>query len=151
MVIKTNPIKNHLENHMTYFDALSLTDEQKAAAVAAPTYTESYDEMPTRLEMAVALFTRTASSDAQGSVHARSVRIPTIENLTIDALAKYSGLSANKVICQLLEVALDEVFQGFTDEQRQAVFDIRRELLKGLPQKNGFPDLGGDAAGKGEI
>jgi hypothetical protein len=137
---------------MSYLDTLSLTDEQKAAATpASPTYIDSYNEMPTRLEMAIGMFTRTATSDAQGSVHARSVRIPTIENLTIDALAKYSGLSANKVICQLLEVALDEVFQGFTDEQRQEVFDIRRQMLKALPQKDGFPVLGGDDAAKGEI
>jgi hypothetical protein len=137
---------------MSYFEPLNLTDEQKTAATpVSPTYIDSYHEMPTRLEMAVALFNRTATSDGNGFVHARSVRIPTIENVTIDALAKHSGLSANKVICQLLEVALDEVFQAFTDEQRQAVFDIRRELLMAMPQKDGFPVLTGDSSKQGEI
>jgi hypothetical protein len=131
--------------------APELTNEEKSQ-ILQEHQLDSYDDMPTRLEMAVALFTRNATSDAQGSVHARSVRIPSIENLTIDALAKYSGLSANKVICQLLEVALDEVFQGFTAEQRQAVFEIRGQMMKALPKdKDGYVELGGEGASKGEI
>lgn len=132
-------------------DHPELTQEEKSQ-ILQEHQLDSYDDMPTRLEMAVALFTRNATSDGQGSVHARSIRIPTIENMTIDALAKYSGLSSNKVICQLLEVALDEVFQGFTADQREAVFAIRGEMLKALPRdKNGFSDVGGEDAAKGEI
>ena len=100
---------------------------------------QSYDDQPTRLEMAVALFTRSATSEAFGSVHARSVRIPTIENVTIEALAQFSGLSVNKVIVQLLEVALDEVFQAMTAEQRTQVFAKRVELLKAMCGKDGYP------------
>ena len=113
---------------------------------------DSYNELPSRLEMAIALFTKTATSDGFGSVHARSVRIPTIENVTIDALAEYSGLSANKVICQLLEVALDEVFQGMTEQQRGDVFKIRSKHLGKVVDKDGFPILEGEEqSGAGEI
>lgn len=111
---------------------------------------QSYDEAPSRLEMAIAMFTRQASSEGVGSVHARSVRIPTIENVTVEALAQYSGLSVNKVICQLLDVALDEVFQGFTDEQRKEVFAIRSRLFKTLMDEKGDFKLQEQAA-KGEI
>lgn len=90
---------------------------------------ESYDETPTRLEQTIALFTRTANSEAIGSVHARSIRVPTIENCTIDALAEHSGLSANKVIVLLLQVALDEVFQGMPEDERDQVFQRRARLL----------------------
>ena len=113
---------------------------------------QSYDDMPTRLEMAVALFTRTATSEAMGSVHARSVRIPSIENVTIEALAQYSGLSVNKVIVQLLEVALDEVFQAMTEEQRAQVFAKRGALMKEMCDKDGYPVFpGAEAPQAGDI
>lgn len=113
---------------------------------------DTYDEMPTRLEMAISLFTRTGSSEAHGGVHARSVRIPTIEHVTIDALAEYSGLSANKVIVQLLEVALDEVTRGMTGEQCAELFAIRSKYFCKNVDKDGYPDFGEvEQAKDGEI
>lgn len=113
---------------------------------------DSYDEMPTRLEMAVALFTRTATSEALGSVHARSIRIPSIENVTIEALAQHSGLSFNKVVVQLLEVALDEVFQAMPAEQRAQVLAKRGALMKEMCDKQGYPVFpGAEPAKVGDI
>jgi hypothetical protein len=113
---------------------------------------DSYTDQPTRLEMAISLFTRTGTSEFSGSVHARSIRIPSTENVTIDALAKYSGLSANKVICQLLEVALDEVFQGFSEDQRAQVFAIRGDMMKAVADKEGYPVFpGAENAVEGEV
>lgn len=144
---------------MSYFEIPNLTEEQKAQVIAdahlKSHQLESYDNPPTRLEMAVGLFTRTATSDASGNVHARSVRIPSIENLTIEALAKYSGLSVNKVIVQLLEVALDEVFSAFTEQQRAELFAIRGKMMKDLIPADAtypaFPELGGEPSTQGEI
>lgn len=90
---------------------------------------QSYSETPTRLEMAVALFSKRATSEAIGSVHTRTVRIPTIEDVSIQALALHSGLSINKVIVQLLEVALDEVWAGMSDEDHKELIRIRGQLL----------------------
>lgn len=121
-------------------------------ALPAGVQLQSYDEAPTRLEMAVALFTRTATSEALGSVHARSVRIPSIENVTIEALAQYSGLSVNKVIVQLLEVALDEVFQAMGADQRAQVFAKRGALMKEMCDKDGYPVFpGAEPAQEGDI
>jgi hypothetical protein len=110
----------------------------------------SYDEAPTRLDMAVSLFTRNGTSDAVGSVHARSIRIPTIENVTIEALAQHSGLSVNKVIVQLLEVALEVVFQEMTEEHREQVFVKRSELIALISKDDGSIS-GSEQSNEGEI
>lgn len=113
---------------------------------------DSYDEMPTRLEMAIGLFTKSATSESTGVVNARSVRLPSTINITIEALAKHAGMSANKVIVQLLDVALDEVFQGLPSEHRAAIFKIRGEMLRALVKDDsGIPDLGSDVSVEGEI
>lgn len=119
---------------------------------STPDLPVSYDEQPTRLDMAVSLFTRKGTSEGVGSVHARSIRIPTIENVTIEALAQYSGLSVNKVICQLLEVALEEVFIALPDEQRDEVISTRSAILKASMDKDGYPVFpGAETSKEGEI
>jgi hypothetical protein len=111
-----------------------------------------YSEPPSRLEMAIALFSKQATSDGVGSVHSVSVRIPTIEYYSIEALAKHSSLSRNKVIVQLLELALDEVWQGMDDENREAVTRIRSEMIGELRDADGnFVFPGSESSTKGEI
>ena len=109
----------------------------------------SYDETPTRLDMAVALFSKRGHSEGMGSVHARSVRIPTIENATIEAIAQYSGHSVNKVICELLAVALDEVSGSLSDEDWSEVKKIRSAILTDMIDKGLLNNA--DQAVKGEI
>lgn len=89
----------------------------------------SYDEMPSRLEMAVDLFTNKASSETIGAVRAYSIRVPLIEDATIKALHVYSGQTQNKVIVQLLQVALDEVFQTMPEADRDSIFKLRAGIL----------------------
>lgn len=89
----------------------------------------SYDEMPSRLEMAVDLFTNKASSDTIGAVRAYSIRVPLLEDATIKALHVYSGQTQNKVIVQLLQVALDEVFQAMPEADRESIFKLRASFL----------------------
>jgi hypothetical protein len=105
---------------------------------------EGFSTPPTHLDMAIAQFTKKGSSEFEGSLHAMSVRIPSIEAATIEALAKYSGLSKNKVFVLLLEVALDEVFQGLPDEDKQDICRIRYDLLRAMEAK-GEPAKTGDA------
>jgi len=106
----------------------------------------SYTEMPSKLDMALALFQRTGTSEGVGSVHALSVRIPTIEYASIEALAKHSGLSRNKVIVELLGVALDEVWQGLNEDDRHDLVRVRSDVLETLLRAPEF-----DQAGKGDI
>jgi hypothetical protein len=128
-----------------------MIDSGQLPEPVSPAQMQSYDEMPSRLEMAIALFTKTGTSDGMGSVNAISVRIPSIEYVTIEALAQFSGLSRNKVIVQLLEVALDEVFQGFTAEQRAEVFKLRGDIMRKNMDEDGYPNFGGETAKEGEI
>lgn len=89
----------------------------------------SYDEMPSRLEMTVDLLTNKASSESHCAVRAYSIRVPLIEDATIKALHVYSGQTQNKVIVQLLQVALDEVFQAMTEADRESIFKLRAGFL----------------------
>lgn len=98
----------------------------------AEAYQQSYSEMPTKLEMAISLFQKLGTSEGIGSVHPISVRIPTIEYSSIQAMSKHAGLSVNKVIVELLQVGLDEVWQGLNDENRRNLVAIRADLLRRL-------------------
>ena len=89
----------------------------------------SYDEMPSRLEMAVDLFTNKATSDTIGAVRAYSIRVPLVEDATIKALHVYSGQTQNKVIVLLLQLALDEVFQTMPEADRDSIFKLRAGFL----------------------
>lgn len=109
----------------------------------------TYDEIPTRLDMAVSLFSRRGTSEGVGSVHARSVRIPTIENATIEAIAQHSGHSVNKVICELLAVALDEVTRSLPQEDWEEISAIRSKLITSLVEQGQLEGL--PQAEKGEI
>ena len=89
----------------------------------------SYHEMPSRLEMAVGLFTNKATSESIGAVRAYSIRVPLLEDATIKALHVYSNQAQNKVIVQLLQVALDEVFQAMDEKDRDEIFKLRAGFL----------------------
>lgn len=95
-------------------------------------FADSYTEQPTKLEMAISLFQKLGTSEGIGSVHPVSVRIPTIEYSSIQAMAKHSGLSVNKVIVELLQVALDEVWQGLDHDNRRALVQVRTEMIDKL-------------------
>lgn len=109
--------------------------------------TTTYDgEQPTRLDVLLALLQKNGTAESIGSVHALSVRVPTMDFAMIEALAAHSGLSRNKIVCHLLAVALSEVWSGLDLESQAAVQKlnsvIARQLILSL-------DLG--QADKGEI
>lgn len=105
-----------------------------------------YDEPPTKLEMLVSLVSRTAKSEAVGSVHPISVRVPTIPFATIQAVAQHSGMSMNKVIVQLLDVGLDELWSGLEQEECDQISTLRSAILQDLVQRGKA-----DQASEGEV
>lgn len=105
-----------------------------------------YDEPPTALEHAINMFERNGSSETIGSVHAMSIRLESVQYSTIEALARFSGMSRNKVISTLLGVALDEVWQGMDEKNRAGVQAIRSLLLSEIFSAPTFA-----MADKGEI
>jgi len=91
-----------------------------------------YDEPPTKLELLVDLVGKTGTSETIGSVHPLSVRIPTIPYTTIQAISYHSGMSMNKTICQLLDVALDELWQQLPEEDRNRIAELRSGYVSNI-------------------
>lgn len=107
-----------------------------------------YDEPPTKLEMLVDQVSKSGSSEGTGSVHSISLRVPTIPFSTIQAIAKHSGMSMNKTIVALIDVALDELWKGLSEEDCNQIQALRAGYLRNLV------DAGADnqvQAAKGEI
>ena len=94
-----------------------------------------YDEPPTKLEILTAQVSKTAKSEAIGSVHPISVRLPTILYTTIQAISQHSGMSMNKTIAGLLDVAVDELWSTLPQEECDEISRIRssfiQEVMKG--------------------
>ena len=106
-----------------------------------------YEEPPTKLEMLVDLVSKTATSEAVGSVHPISVRIPSIPFTTLQAIAHHSGMSMNKTIVALLDVALDELWRQLDEADREEIQNLRSGYLKNI-----LADMDSQAhANKGEI
>lgn len=104
-----------------------------------------YDEPPTKLESLVGQLQKTMTVETIGGVHAISVRMPTIPYTTIQALSQHSGISMNKLIVSLIDVALDEVWQQLGEEDQERVSELRSGFINLVMQSN-TPQ-----AGKGEI
>ena len=84
---------------------------------------------PTKLDMLIAQIQKTGTSETAGSVHALSVRLPTFVYGSVEALSKYSGMSRNKMIVQLLEVAMEEVFSNLPQGDLEQVCDLRSQCI----------------------
>ena len=87
---------------------------------------------PTKLEMFLAEIQKTGTSESVGSVHSVTVRLPSVEFATIEALCRTSGLARNKVIVNLIQVALDEMWQGVDPEMRDVIAGLQGIVLRDL-------------------
>jgi hypothetical protein len=86
----------------------------------------------TKLDVLVSLLEKTGTSETQTSVHALSVRLPTFDFATIEAMAQHSGHSRNKIICQLIQVALSEVWSALDKGNADAINELRGKIYYGL-------------------
>lgn len=98
--------------------------------------TRDYTEPPTALDVALSAFQRTTITESVGTVHPFSVRIPTIEFATLEALSRFSGVSRNKTLVMLLAVGMSEVFQGMDSDSLEGVYAMRREVFGTLKVAN---------------
>ena len=87
---------------------------------------------PTKLDMFLAEIQKTGTSEAIGSVHSVTVRLPSVEFATIEALCRTSGLARNKVIVNLIQVALDDMWQGVEPEMRDVIAGLQGIILRDL-------------------
>lgn len=94
--------------------------------------TNHYPEDLTKLDMVLALLQKTGKSESQTAVQALSIRIPVFDYANIEAMAVHSGLSRNKIICQLIDLALTEVWRGLDDENSKAINELRFKIYRDL-------------------
>jgi hypothetical protein len=108
--------------------------------------TPFYDEAPTKLQALVGQLQKTMTVDSFGGVHAISVRMPTMPYTAIQALSQHSGISMNKLIVSLIDVALDQVWEQLGEEDQERVSELRSGYIN-LVMQASTPSQ----AGKGEI
>ena len=100
---------------------------------------------PTKLEMAVGLFSKTATSETAGAVRSTSLRIPISEFAAIEAIAQHSGVSRNKVICTLIDLALPEILANLPKADRKTIDRLTVKNVQAMLQESEQ-----EQAGKGE-
>lgn len=108
-------------------------------------------EEPTKLEMFLAEISKNGASEASSSVHSVTVRIPSIEFATIEALTRTSGMARNKIIVHLLEVAIDEMWKGLDLEMHDVIAGLQGIVLRDLINDSEGNSKVLDQAKKGEI
>lgn len=92
----------------------------------------SYPDEITKLDVVLALLDKTGKTEAQTAVHALSVRLPAFDYANVEAMAQHSGLSRNKIICQLLDLALTEVWNALDEENGNAINKLRMKIYQDL-------------------
>lgn len=86
-------------------------------------------ESITRLDHVLGMLEKRASTEFHGAMHPISVRLPIITAATIDAFAKHSGHSKNRIIIELLELAIEEVTSQIGDEDGENITRLRARIL----------------------
>ena len=100
---------------------------------------------PSKLEMAVGLFSKTATSEVSGAVRSTSLRIPITEFAEIEAIAQHSGISRNKVICTLIDLALPEILANLPKADRKTIDRLAVKNVQAMLAESEH-----EQAGKGE-
>ena len=86
----------------------------------------------TRLEMFLAEIQKTGTSETVTSVHSVTVRLGSIEFSTIEALCRTSGLARNKVIVNLIQVAIEEMWKGLDPDMHNVIAGLQGIVLREL-------------------
>lgn len=89
-------------------------------------------ESITRLDHVLGILEKRASSEFHGAMHPISVRLPIVTAATVDAFAKHSGHSKNRILIELLELAIEEVTSQISDEDGACISKLRSKILQDL-------------------
>lgn len=89
-------------------------------------------ETITRLDHVLGMLEKRATTEFQGAMHPVSVRLPIITAATIDAFSKHSGQSKNRIIIELLELAIEEVTSQIGNEDGDIITKLRGKILRDM-------------------
>lgn len=86
-------------------------------------------EAPSNMDMLLGMVSKTADENTSAWIQPLTVRMPVILATTLDALAKYSGQSRNKLAVKALESAMDTLWEQLPEADRTEIEAIRAELI----------------------
>lgn len=94
-------------------------------------------EPPSNLDILVGMVRKTADEQASGWLQSVTIRMPMTLACFLEALAKHSGHSRNKIMVKALEASLDAVLEQLPEEERAEIHQICADLVgERLKDKN---------------
>lgn len=85
-----------------------------------------------KAEFLIAQLQKEGKSEFHGLVKGITCRLPIPQYSAIEALSRHSGMSKNKVIVELLDVALDTAIRGLDRANRKAFNQHQSDVLAQL-------------------
>jgi hypothetical protein len=95
-----------------------------------------YPNEITKLDLLLVLLEKRGNSEMMTSLHPISVRIPIFDYANIEAMAQHSGCSRNKIIIQLIEFALAEVWSGLDEENADEINKLRMSIYENMTREH---------------
>lgn len=86
-------------------------------------------EEPDAFAMLEAMVTKTGNVEGTGTLHSVSIRLPTVEFVTVEALARHSGQSRNKIVVQMIKACIERLNAEMSNDDLEAVQSIRSDLF----------------------
>lgn len=89
---------------------------------------EFQPEVPDEFGMLEAMITKTGAVEDRSVTHSVSVRLPTNEFCLVEAIAKHSGVSRNRIILQMIRVSIERLNEELPEVELEAIHALRSEL-----------------------
>lgn len=86
------------------------------------------DEDVSKTDVLVSLLSNTGKSEFRGGVYPITARLPLHQMSVIRAMSKHSGMSVNKTIMELLDVAIDVAYRALPKKDAKAIHSIQSEI-----------------------
>lgn len=85
-------------------------------------------------DILVALVSKAGVKEVIGNLHPVSLRMPTVEFCTVEAIAKHSGQSRNRIINQMISVSISWLQSELDTSDLNAIGSIRSAILQQFMQ-----------------
>lgn len=96
-----------------------------------------------KAEFLIAQFQKEGKSEFSGLVKGITCRLPIPQYSAIEALHRHSGMSKNKVIVELLDVALEIAIRGLDRANRKSFNQHQSDVLAQLSEE-GYGEISRD-------
>lgn len=90
------------------------------------------DNDPSKLQTLLLLLRSPATADTLPAGLPVSLHLPAPTFAMVDALSQHSGQSRNRIVCELIDVALAAIATEIGDDERQAIAARQAEIVQCL-------------------